>query len=501
MDPESRVVRGASSPRFGSLMLGEPAGAGVAGEVWHARDATAGARHSLEILPAGVSERTVRALVDQHHGLRVQGVVAATGVEVAGGRVGVLWSPVEGPTLADLLAESGAMGFDEALELYAEMLEVVRGIHQRGIPHLALSPRCFVLVVQGDGVHPHLLGLGLAGALGGAVPAGVDERYRAPEQVAGSSGDLRADTYALAAIFYEMLTGSPPFPSGRPNSSAGPKPLYLAAPSCPVQVSEVVRAALSADPGLRPATIDAYIDGLLDPSSVSKGDVARVPASPKAEASLPGGRRAAPGTAAASPGHKGTRGPTRLGLVVGWTTWALTRLLTFLVLPAMVMAIAVFTTALFAGRETWAATESVAMAEARAAADAEVARWAAGEVVAMGGNAERIGAALADLDHADTLRRRSTALVALRTVLELELHGLPPARKGDQEARRRTVSTRLDDVAAEAASWEEAVAQLEEARGLPLAQVGTSWGLAEEDWVRGLAGAWGRYERTGRPAP
>lgn len=498
VDSESRAGKGVPAARFGSLMLGDPAGPGIVGEVWHARDATSGARKALEVLPAGASEVAVRALVDQHHALRVPGVVPAVGLESAGGRVGVLWDWVDGPTLADVLSESGAMGLDEALELYAEMLEVMRAVHHRGLAHLALSPRAFVLVVRGDGVRPHLVGLGMVAALGRLGLAALDERYRAPEQVAGAPGDARSDIYAMAAILYEMLTGAPAFPGGRGAASSGPKPLYLASPRCPMEVSEVVRQALSADPAQRPATLDAFIDRLLDPSSAArpvKGTIPPTP-SPTRPAAAPRAEARPHPQAPAAPAA-----PSRLAIAAGWVAWGISRLLTFLVLPALVMALAGFTAALFAGRQTWTAAQAVSLADARAASDAEVARWAAAEVVALGGNPERVNAAVAELDRADTLRRRGAALLNLRSTLELELHGLATSDAPPEEGRRRRVANRLDDVAVDADAWEEAVARLDEARGLPLARLGATWGLAEEDWVAGLAAAWTRYQATGRPEP
>lgn len=494
MDSESPAGRGGPAARFGSLLLGDPVGPGIVGEVWHARDAAGGARKALEVLPAGASEVAVRALVDQHHALRVPGVVPAVGFQVSGGRVGVLWEWVDGPTLADVLDASSAMGLDEALELYAEMLEVIRAVHHRGLTHLALSPRAFVLVVRGDGVRPHLVGLGMVAALGRLGLAAVDERYRAPEQLAGAPGDARSDVYAMAAILYEMLTGTPAFPGGRGAASSRPKPLYLAAPQCPREISEVVRQALSADPAQRPATMDAFIDALLGPSTAERP--VEAPIRPTPAPSRPAARAQARPRPQAAPSAL-----SRLAVAAGWVGWALSRLLTFLVLPALVMALAGFTVALFAGRQTWTAAEAVSLADARAASDAEVARWAAAEVVAMGGNAERVNAAVAELDRADTLRRRGAALLALRSTLELELHGLSTSGNPPEEARRRRVANRLDDVAVEADGWEQAVIRLDQARALPLARLGAAWGLAEEDWVAGLAAAWARYEATGRPEP
>jgi serine/threonine protein kinase len=71
-------------------------------------------------------------------------------------------------------------------------------------------------------------------------------RYMSPEQCLGQVADFRSDLYSLGVIFYEMLTGKPPFSAGNP--------------------AELVQLHLSAEPPRLPPNLAGYqrvVDRLL----------------------------------------------------------------------------------------------------------------------------------------------------------------------------------------------------------------------------------------------
>ncbi len=139
---------------------------------------------------------------------------------LADGRPYVAMGRPPHPTLADLLARRARPMRIERFRRAADaILGALQAVHRRGLVHLDLKPEHILL----DLPRPHawLIDFGLAELLDPSRPSeqpripepfrGTVE-YASPEQCAGSGAiDARTDLYAAGAIFYEMLTGHPPF--------------------------------------------------------------------------------------------------------------------------------------------------------------------------------------------------------------------------------------------------------------------------------------------------
>ncbi len=128
---------------------------------------------------------------------------------------------VEGSTLK---SAARRMTLDQRVHALRDVAEGVHAAHRLGLVHRDLKPTNVLVETREDGtIHPYVVDFGLVRDLEGPGLTATAEAvgtpsYMAPEQVTGerSQIDRRTDVYGLGAIFYELLTGRPPFsgPSG-----------------------------------------------------------------------------------------------------------------------------------------------------------------------------------------------------------------------------------------------------------------------------------------------
>ena len=123
----------------------------------------------------------------------------------------------EGPTLRDTILRKGRLGPERALRLAILIGEALEWAHNLGLIHGGLCPENIVLVGPEPTVVLTQFGLDrlLASRSASTVArngaAGKDAIYQAPEQASGETTE-RSDIYALGAVLFEMLAGTPPVP-------------------------------------------------------------------------------------------------------------------------------------------------------------------------------------------------------------------------------------------------------------------------------------------------
>jgi serine/threonine-protein kinase len=122
---------------------------------------------------------------------------------------------ISGRSLRELL-DAGGIDLLTAVNIIRQAAEAVHSLHLKGIIHRAIRPEN-ILISSDDAVH--LTNADFGGLLEHLVisdkfmiDAAVSElRYFAPEQFSGKESSIKTDVYSLGIVFYEMLTGRPPF--------------------------------------------------------------------------------------------------------------------------------------------------------------------------------------------------------------------------------------------------------------------------------------------------
>lgn len=153
---------------------------------------------------------------------------------------------IEGEDLSAILARQGKLAAREAAEIIGQAARGLEAAHAEGVVHRDLKPQNIMLDTQGK---VSVMDFGIArsmdasnmtrtGALMGTPT------YMSPEQAQGHKVDARSDIYTLGVIFYEMLTGNPPFVADNPMATLVRR--LREKPVPPVQVEPTVPKAIDA---------------------------------------------------------------------------------------------------------------------------------------------------------------------------------------------------------------------------------------------------------------
>ena len=115
---------------------------------------------------------------------------------------------VEGPTLAALLKEEGALPVPRAIDTISQVLDAIAHAHQHQVIHRDLKPSN--ILINREGI-PQVMDFGIATKITGIAAHGNElmgtPAYMSPEYIAERGVSVKGDIFAAGLILYEMVTG------------------------------------------------------------------------------------------------------------------------------------------------------------------------------------------------------------------------------------------------------------------------------------------------------
>ena len=264
-------------------------GSGGMGSVYEAENVAIGKRVALKFLHVTAQQDETSLARFQLEARAMSGVESAHIVQVFDwgqdhrGQPFLVMELLDGRDLSRRIQLLGRLPVPEAVRFVVEALRGLRKVHAAGIVHRDLKPENLFLVTgDDDQLHVKIGDFGLSKLLDQTELAGPDFEhsarltqmgavvgtplYMSPEQVeAVVEIDHRADLWAMGAILYEMLAGSPPFMDRSyarlvmAICQRDPPDICSINPAVPASLAKAIGRALTRDRSLRLQSADDFI--------------------------------------------------------------------------------------------------------------------------------------------------------------------------------------------------------------------------------------------------
>lgn len=265
-------------------------GRGAFGSVWRGKVRESGEAVAIKVLleelanDADVVTRFLRertALVNLRH----RSLVSVRDLVVEGDVLALVMQLVEGPDLRAYLRGRGVLGPTESALLVADVAEALAVAHAAKIIHRDVKPANVLLKPEEDGYRPLLTDFGIARLADAPSVTRTSQvvgtpYYLAPEVISGQQPTPAVDVYASGIMFFELMTGRPPFRGS--DAMEVFQAHQTQPPPRPDGVSDaiwaVIAAALAKDPKQRP---DANGLAARLRAAVGKGGPGRLPVHPR----------------------------------------------------------------------------------------------------------------------------------------------------------------------------------------------------------------------------
>ncbi|MGA9493886.1 MAG: serine/threonine-protein kinase [Mycobacterium sp.] len=246
---------------FGKYRLNRLLGQGGMGEVYEAHDTSKDRTVALKILPGELSrddgfrtrfqrESRAAAMLEEPHAIPIHD-----------------WGEIEGNLYIDMrlvrgqdlheLLRRGPLEPERAVGIIRQIAAALDAAHAQGLIHRDVKPPNILITAVED--FAYLIDFGIAENRGdtrltvaGSAIGSFD--YMAPERFENRPTTPAVDTYSLASVLFEALTGQPPFKAGSMEqviaahlSSPPPRPSAIN-PRVPAAFDDVIARGMAKDP-------------------------------------------------------------------------------------------------------------------------------------------------------------------------------------------------------------------------------------------------------------
>jgi len=275
-----------SMDRIGEYLVKRLIGEGGMGKVYEAEERLSKRRVALKVLRPELTrhEEGRRLFLNEMQilaHLEHPNLVRSLSSMETDGQLVLVLEYLSGRTLRHELTRRGTLPWAEALEHVLKIADALAVAHEQEPPivHRDLKPENVMLTApesDPEGAPPtglKVMDFGIAKVLEGMHGTNTQSigtlQYMSPEQIDARTIDARSDLYSLGLMFYEMLSGDPPFNSPSPREL-----LNLQCTAAPPALDEEVRrglprgvedllfAMLAKKPDERPASARAVVDRL-----------------------------------------------------------------------------------------------------------------------------------------------------------------------------------------------------------------------------------------------
>lgn len=238
-------------------------GGGGMGRVYEALDTELGESIALKVLRAGLADDAVerfRREVRLTRRIQHRNIARMFDIGDHRGEKFLTMELVAGEPLSHVASHAGRLEWERLRQFAVQICEGLAAAHLAGVIHRDLKPDNVLIERGTERVVITDFGIARAGTdtsvtLVGAIVG--TPRYMAPEQLAGSELDARADLFALGVIAHELLTNRPLFTTSddietlQRVRSMQIDPPSRKNPMVPPEIDDIVMTALERDPERR----------------------------------------------------------------------------------------------------------------------------------------------------------------------------------------------------------------------------------------------------------